>query len=68
MVHTFFKYIGAYYYHNGDVYEGEMFDTRNGKGTLTCANGDKYEGEWKNDKKEGKGTVTLKVIRKRREG
>jgi hypothetical protein len=34
-----------------------MVDTRNGKGTLTCANGDKYGGDWKEDKKEGKGIV-----------
>ena len=28
---------------------------RHGKGVKTWQNGDKYEGEWRNDKREGKG-------------
>ena len=33
-------------------------DCENGQGTITWANGDKYEGEWKDGKKHGKGTET----------
>ena len=33
-------------------------DCVNGLGTYTRANGDKYDGAWKNDKKEGQGTYT----------
>jgi hypothetical protein len=33
-------------------------DCQNGQGTLTYANGDKYEGEWKDDLKNGQGTFT----------
>jgi hypothetical protein len=31
---------------------------REGKGVATSANGDKYDGEWKNGNKEGKGVYT----------
>ena len=31
-------------------------------GTLECANGDKYNGEWKDDQKNGNGTLHLKRI------
>ena len=30
----------------------------NGQGTYTYADGDKYVGEWKDDKKNGQGTYT----------
>lgn len=30
--------------------------TRNGRGTLTKANGDVFEGEWKDNLRHGKGT------------
>ena len=30
----------------------------NGQGKHTIPNGEKYEGEWKNGKKDGKGTFT----------
>ena len=33
---------------------------RNGRGTLTCANGDVYYGEWKDSKRNGQGNVTFK--------
>lgn len=32
---------------------------KHGKGKLTYANGDSYEGEWVRDTKHGKGTFTL---------
>lgn len=35
---------------NGDAYDGEVVDGKaDGYGTYTCANGDIYEGRWKND-------------------
>jgi hypothetical protein len=43
-------------YANNDVYEGEFVDNqRHSKGTLLCFNGDRYEGEWKNDLFNGNG-------------
>ena len=45
-------------YPNG-VYEGIMLDDkREIKGTMLYSNGAKYDGEWKNDKKNGKGVFT----------
>jgi len=43
-----------------DIYEGERNEKgeRHGFGKWTCANGDVYEGQWINDKKEGYGTYT----------
>ena len=32
--------------------------TKRGQGTMTYENGNKYEGQWVNDKKEGEGTMT----------
>ena len=34
---------------------------RNGQGTYTYSDGDKYEGEWKNGKYHGQGTYTFKM-------
>jgi hypothetical protein len=34
-------------------------DCINGQGTYTFASGDKYIGEWKDDKKYGQGTLTF---------
>ena len=45
-------------YENG-IYEGIMLnDKREIKGTMIYTNGAKYEGQWKNDKKNGKGIFT----------
>jgi hypothetical protein len=48
-------------YIDGNIYEGE-FDNklnRNGIGILRYKNGDVYNGEWKNNKKNGKGFIYL---------
>ena len=37
---------------------GVMTTKKHGKGTKTWANGDKYEGDWEDDKQHGKGTKT----------
>jgi hypothetical protein len=34
-------------------------DCNNGHGTYTYTNGDKYVGEYKNDKRNGQGTYTM---------
>ena len=45
-------------YENG-IYEGIMLnDKREIKGTMIYSNGAKYEGQWRNDKKNGKGIFT----------
>ena len=45
-------------YKNG-IYEGIMLnEKREIKGTMTYINGAKYEGQWRNDKKNGKGIFT----------
>jgi hypothetical protein len=47
-----------------DTYNGHCYidDSgryiKNGKGTMTYANRDKYEGEWKIDQRDGQGTMT----------
>ena len=48
-------------YTHTDRYEGERnsLGERHGRGTLTTASGDKYVGEWKNDKKDGHGVASL---------
>ena len=35
-------------------------DYQHGKGTMYYYNGDLYEGDWINDKREGQGTYTWK--------
>jgi len=48
----------CYFNSRGTVYDGLFFDNkRNGKGTQTWKNGDKYVGYWVNDKMEGTGTL-----------
>jgi hypothetical protein len=54
---------GTMYYSNGDVYVGEWkrsldtskFGERSGKGVVTYFNGDKFDGNFINDKREGQG-------------
>ena len=45
---------------NGDIYEGEVDENgyRCGKGIYTFADGRRYEGEWKEDKRNGQGIYT----------
>ena len=46
-----------------DVYEGEVDgagSTRAGQGRCTYANGDVYEGQWREDKRSGRGWVQFK--------
>jgi len=40
-----------------DVFEGEFFEGDKLKGKYTWANGTTYDGEWKNDKQHGRGTM-----------
>ncbi len=47
------------------MYEGEWRDdAMNGSGTLTLANGAKYHGTWKADKRCGHGVYALWLLRK----
>ena len=51
--------IGAYYYKEGDRYEGAFFEgVKTGKGSYFYANGNSYIGEWLNDLKHGRGKYT----------
>lgn len=53
---------GIMMYANGEEYEGEFENNKkNGKGRYKYNNGiyDNYDGEWKDDKKQGKGTLTF---------
>jgi len=47
---------------NEDAYVGDKNEKneRHGKGKMTYADGDVYEGEWKNNKKSGNGKMTFK--------
>jgi len=47
---------------NEDTYVGDKNEKneRHGKGKMTYADGDVYEGEWKNNKKSGNGKMTFK--------
>ena len=42
---------GTMYYYNGDVYIGNWFQDKRGKGTYTWKAGAKYEDEWKKTRK-----------------
>ena len=44
-------------YKDGSEYSGKVDEkgNRHGRGKLTLTNGEKYVGEWKNDKKDGQG-------------
>jgi len=54
-------------YPNGDIYDGEgingdgyaVLQKKNGKGKMKYANGDIYEGKWKDDKITGLGKMTF---------
>ncbi|GHU29282.1 hypothetical protein FACS1894152_7600 [Bacilli bacterium] len=53
-------------YHNGDKYEGEWTGGmsggwKQGSGTFTLANGDKYVGDFADGKEEGRGVMTFAV-------
>ena len=51
---------GKIYYENDDIYEGEIKDyVRDGEGKFTSKS-EIYEGHWKNDQKNGKGTLIFK--------
>lgn len=47
-------------YKDGSVYQGEFNhkDKREGRGTMTWPNGDRYEGQWQKGFQEGEGTYT----------
>jgi len=53
--------LGSLKFRDGSIYEGfttkEMF---NGKGRLTQANGDLYQGDWKDSEAHGKGVFVQK--------
>ena len=51
---------GIFIYKEGDKYEGEFNDVREGKGKMIYSNGDIYEGEFKNDLENGKGILYMK--------
>ena len=49
---------GILYTHNGDYYNGEFSEgEKNGNGSITYANGTKYEGSFKNDFHDGFGKL-----------
>ena len=49
-------------YENGDLFIGKLQDNlRNGEGIMFYSNGDKYEGGWVNDIKQGVGKLITKV-------
>ena len=42
----------GFYYTSKYIYEGEFLnDKKHGRGTINYANGDVYQGEWKNGKR-----------------
>ena len=65
-----FKYLGDYYFVDGNKYSGEWRDGKiNGKGkiqrviaigVLNFVGGDKYEGDWVDYQMEGKGVFDYK--------
>ena len=52
---------GTYTFRNGDIYSGDyLHGAKHGFGVYTYATtGEKYEGEWRNDLWDGKGTYTV---------
>ena len=53
---------GTMHYRDGSVYTGEWLnDKKDGQGVLVYKNGDRWEGEWENDKEQnGFGTIQKK--------
>ena len=51
------------YVADGKRYKGK-FHQKHWQGTLTCTNGDKYEGQFYEDKKHGQGTLTCTNVGK----
>lgn len=47
------------------IFNNDPYDVSTGKGTYTWANGDKYIGEWNEDKKHGKGVFSFANGRKK---
>mmetsp|Transcript_18799 Transcript_18799/g.34086 ORF Transcript_18799/g.34086 Transcript_18799/m.34086 type:complete len:528 (+) Transcript_18799:62-1645(+) len=57
----FAKGFGVRKYGNGDLYEGNWYDSKkNGQGKMVYSNGRVYEGGWVDNKKQGFGRYTLK--------
>ena len=53
-----FNGMGRYISPDDDVYEGDFKDGfKDGYGVIKFKNGGSYEGEWKEDKQHGKGTL-----------
>jgi len=58
------RIIGAKYYPDGAVYEGELDPVtlkRSGSGTFLNRHGDAYEGEWKEDRRSGCGIYSWRA-------
>jgi hypothetical protein len=45
-------------YPNGDSYDGDLNGGRSGHGIYTSAKGVRYEGEWRDDKRNGRGALS----------
>lgn len=52
--------LGTYYYANGDVFDGQYVNGTRFEGVLTMANGNKYVGQFDNDKMHGEGQLLMK--------
>ncbi|AFZ80330.1 MORN repeat domain containing protein [Theileria equi strain WA] len=53
--------VAKYTYPNGDIYIGELTDMlRNGHGSYISVDGSRYDGEWRRDRRHGKGTLIYK--------
>jgi hypothetical protein len=60
---------GEMQYADGSIYQGEFhLEKRHGQGILLLPNGDRYEGVWFNDQKEGPGKFIYRQKRQIYEG